>query len=194
MLPTVAALLAQVMQEPSTSPIKTATPMESGGPMAYLSMCCGSLCVFLFFAFMIAAQWKILTKAGQPGWSMFIPIYDWIVRMRVIGRPWYWWILYAIPFYGTPYLVLRDLYVLVECFGKGIGFYIATLLFPYITIPILGFGSSMYSPPMHVMGTPPMGGPPRPMGGPPRPQGPPRPMGGPPRPQGPPRPSGPPRR
>ena len=27
-------------------------------------------------AFLIAAMWKIFTKAGQPGWAAIIPIYN----------------------------------------------------------------------------------------------------------------------
>jgi len=29
-----------------------------------------------FLVFMIAAMWKIFTKAGQPGWACIIPIYN----------------------------------------------------------------------------------------------------------------------
>jgi hypothetical protein len=34
-------------------------------------------------ALMIGAVWKVFTKAGQPGWALFIPIYNIIVWLRI---------------------------------------------------------------------------------------------------------------
>jgi hypothetical protein len=44
----------------------------------------------VFTILMIAAWWKIFSKAGQPGWVAIIPIYNWIVWCKIVGRPWWW--------------------------------------------------------------------------------------------------------
>ena len=36
--------------------------------------------------------WKIFSKAGQPGWAAFIPIYNTVVLLQIVGRP-VWWVV-----------------------------------------------------------------------------------------------------
>jgi hypothetical protein len=50
-----------------------------------------------FAIFMIAAMWKVLVKAGQPGWGILIPFYNAYLLLKVAGRPGWWLILYFIP-------------------------------------------------------------------------------------------------
>ena len=37
--------------------------------------------------FMIAAMWKVFTKAGKPGWAAIVPIYNIIVLLGIAGKP-----------------------------------------------------------------------------------------------------------
>ncbi|GAA3624729.1 signal peptidase I [Flavivirga jejuensis] len=41
--------------------------------------------------------WKLYTKAGRQAWEAFIPIYNGIVLMKIINRPWWWVILLFLP-------------------------------------------------------------------------------------------------
>ncbi|MFV9550197.1 signal peptidase I [Algibacter sp. PT7-4] len=41
--------------------------------------------------------WKLYTKAGKQAWQAFIPIYNGIVLMKIINRPWWWIILLFLP-------------------------------------------------------------------------------------------------
>jgi len=41
--------------------------------------------------------WKLYEKAGRKGWEAFVPVYNSIVLMRIIGRPTLWTILLFIP-------------------------------------------------------------------------------------------------
>jgi len=97
----------------------------------------------VFTILMIAAWWKIFTKAGQPGWATIIPIYNWIVWCRIAGRPWWWILLMLIPFVNFIILIIL-LIDLAKSFGKGVGFGIGLLLLGVIFFPILGFGSATY--------------------------------------------------
>src|SRR6202171_5900246 len=42
---------------------------------------------------MIAAMWKVFSKAGQPGWAVIIPIYNIYIMCKVAGRPGWWVVL-----------------------------------------------------------------------------------------------------
>lgn len=96
-----------------------------------------------FTILMIAAWWKIFTKAGQPGWACIIPIYNLYVWCKIVGRPWWWILLMLIPFVN--FIILIILIIdLAKSFGKGVGFGIGLLLLAVIFFPILGFGSAQY--------------------------------------------------
>ena len=41
--------------------------------------------------------WKLYVKAGRKAWEAAVPIYNAVVLMKIINRPWYWVILLFIP-------------------------------------------------------------------------------------------------
>ncbi|WP_274474365.1 signal peptidase I [Mangrovimonas aestuarii] len=41
--------------------------------------------------------WKLYQKAGRKAWEAFVPVYNAIVLMKIINRPWYWVILLFLP-------------------------------------------------------------------------------------------------
>lgn len=94
----------------------------------------------------IAAQWKIFTKAGKPGWAVIIPIYNIIVLLEIIGKPWWWLILFIIPFVNIIFGIWAT-NLLSLSFGKNEGFTVGLLLLAIIFYPILGFGSAQYKGP-----------------------------------------------
>ncbi len=99
-----------------------------------------------FTILMIAACWKIFTKAGQPGWASIIPIYNIYIWCKIVGRPWWWILLMLIPFVN--FIVGIILCIdLAKSFGKGVGFGIGLILLGIIFFPILGFGSAQYQGP-----------------------------------------------
>ena len=99
-----------------------------------------------FTILILAAWWKIFTKAGQPGWACIIPIYNLYVWCKIVGRPWWWILLMLIPFVNFIIAIIL-LIDLAKSFGKGVGFGIGLLLLPFIFFPILGFGSAQYQGP-----------------------------------------------
>lgn len=99
-----------------------------------------------FMILMIAGVWKIFTKAGQPGWASIVPIYNWYVWCKIVGRPGWWVILFFIPFVNLIVGIILCI-DLAKSFGKGVGFGIGLILLPVIFCPILGFGSAQYQRP-----------------------------------------------
>ncbi|WAC03289.1 signal peptidase I [Lacinutrix neustonica] len=41
--------------------------------------------------------WKLYVKAGRQAWEAFIPVYNAVILMKIIRRPWWWTILLFLP-------------------------------------------------------------------------------------------------
>ena len=101
------------------------------------------ICEIAFIILMIAAMWKIFSKAGQPGWASIIPIFNTYVMCKIAGRPGWWLLLLFIPFVNLIIWIILCIDI-AKAFGKGAGFGIGLLLLPFIFFPVLGFGSAQY--------------------------------------------------
>lgn len=106
--------------------------------------------MFILVAFLIVCQWKIFTKAGQPGWAVLVPFYNLYVYTQVIKRPKWWMLLYfssIIPVVGSLVVLvisIMDTHRLSTSFGKGGGFTAGLILLGIVFYPILAFGSAEY--------------------------------------------------
>ena len=99
-----------------------------------------------FLVVMIAAGWKVFEKAGQPGWASIIPIYNIIVMLKIIGKPWWWIFMFCIPLVNIIFLVWAT-NMLSKSFGKTEGFTAGLIFLGFIFYPILGFGDARYMGP-----------------------------------------------
>jgi hypothetical protein len=92
---------------------------------------------------MIVAQWKVYQKAGQPGWASIIPIYNIIVLLKIVGKPWWWIFLLLVPFLNLV-IIIWVYNLLSKSFGKSEGFTVGLILLPIIFYPILAWGDAKY--------------------------------------------------
>ncbi|MDG1476486.1 MAG: DUF5684 domain-containing protein [Vicingaceae bacterium] len=102
----------------------------------------GTILTLAIYIAILVGFYKAISKAGQPGWSIFIPIYNIIVIYRVGGRTDWWSVL--IPIYGliTMWQCTQEI---AKRFGKGGGFGAGLFFLGAIFWPILGFGSATYN-------------------------------------------------
>jgi hypothetical protein len=110
------------------------------------------------FVLVVAGLWRVFTKAGEEGWKAIIPIYNWIILLKIVGREWWWILLWLIPIVNVviAIIVYNDL---SKSFGKGVGFTVGLFFLNAIFIPILGFGSATYiGPGGRSLAMPPMPG------------------------------------
>ena len=122
-------------------------PGESGGGMiAGLFGAFGSLISLAIFVLVVVGLWKVFEKAGEPGWASIIPIYNVIVLLKIVGRPWWWLILAMIPFVGFIIWIMVSMDV-AKSFGKGVGYAIGLMILPMICYPLLGFSDAAYQGP-----------------------------------------------
>ena len=106
--------------------------------MALYVMCVLAICVLT-----IVSMWKVLVKAGLPGWSMFIPFYNLFVQTKMVwGNGWLMF-LFVIPVVGF-IAMIKYYFDFAKSFGKGIGFGFGLLFLPIIFLPLLAFGDAQY--------------------------------------------------
>ncbi|RIV45248.1 signal peptidase I [Flagellimonas pelagia] len=76
--------------------------------------------------------WKLYVKAGRKTWEAAIPVYNGIVLMKIIKRPWWWVLLLFIPIINL--LMFPVVWVeTIRSFGKH------SLLDTWLVILTLGF-------------------------------------------------------
>lgn len=145
------------------------TKEEAAGVGAVMGVTIGLLiaCLIVWYVFQAIADWKIFSKAGEPGWKSLIPIYNvfveydisWSGMMGLVycvavlcanvltsGQAVENWKLIAACVLLIVALVLHIIQSLklARSFGKGTGFGICLILFGPIARLVLGFGSARY--------------------------------------------------
>ena len=97
----------------------------------------------VIFAIVGVLYMGIFTKSGRPAWAAFVPVYNGIKLLEIAGRPWYWYLLFLIPFAGI-YFSIVALNDLAKSFGKDAGYTVGLVLLPVVFVPMLSYGSAQY--------------------------------------------------
>ncbi len=128
--------------------------MQMAATGGLLAMMGTGMMIFMLalLVFFIIVMWKIYSKAGQPGWAAIVPIYNYIVLLKIVGKPWWWLLLMLIPIVNIIFVIIV-INNLSKSFGHGAGFTIGLLFLGIIFYPILAFGSSKYVGPGGVAST-----------------------------------------
>jgi len=92
----------------------------------------------------LVGLWFMFIKAGEPGWAAIIPVYNYLIAIKIAGKPWWFLLLMLIPLVNLIVYILI-LHGLSKNFGKGGWFTAGLFFFRFIFIPILGFGKSQYA-------------------------------------------------
>jgi hypothetical protein len=96
---------------------------------------------------MFVSLWITVSKAGRPGVSQIIPIWNYIELVRISGKPLWWVILILLVPIVNLILMILVLHGISKAFGKDAGFTVGLVLLPIIFWPILAFGKSTYTKP-----------------------------------------------
>ena len=95
---------------------------------------------------LIASEWIIYQKAKKPGWACIVPIYNTIVLLEIVGKPWWWLLLLLVPVVNVVILIWI-FNLLSKSFGKSEGFTVGLIFLSIIFFPILAFGDAKYKGP-----------------------------------------------
>ncbi len=101
------------------------------------------LLVLSLVAFTLMCHWKVYAKAGKPGWACIVPIYNFIILLEIVNKPWWWIFLMLIPIANIVFIIII-LNRLSKSFGKSEGFTVGLVLLSVIFWAILAFDSSVY--------------------------------------------------
>ncbi len=96
---------------------------------------------------MIISMWIVVKKAGRPGVSQIIPIWNVIELVRIAGKPLWWVILILLVPIANIIMLIMTFHGISKAFGKDAGFTVGLILLPFIFWPILAFGKATYTKP-----------------------------------------------
>lgn len=100
----------------------------------------GGLIGYLILAFALVGVFK---KADEPVWQAFVPIWNYIVLIKISGKPIWWIVLFLIPIVNIVIMVLV-FHGLSTSFGHGAGFTVGLVFLSIIFLYILGYDSKPY--------------------------------------------------
>ena len=75
-----------------------------------------SIIIITSFVIGILVFSNLFVKAGEKRWKAFIPIYNYLVAIKIIERPWWWIILLFLPVLGNIMLIVI-IYEFLHVFG-----------------------------------------------------------------------------
>ncbi len=120
------------------------------------------LIIVIFYVVTALGAYGTYKKAGaygEPAWSAFVPVYNYIVLLRIAGRPknWAWFLLLLllspipiVGFLGSIAFLVINIFVLNDLsksFGHDAAFTVGLVLIPVVFFYILWLGQSQYRGP-----------------------------------------------
>lgn len=105
-----------------------------------------ALAVYLFIGFCLG---KLFEKAGKPMWAGFVPIYNMVVILQIVGRPLWWLALFLvgfIPFVGAIGVIVLSAIIWIDfakSYGKDLTWGLLLTFFGIIMLPIMAFSSDI---------------------------------------------------
>lgn len=92
---------------------------------------------------LLISYWKIFNKAGKPGWASIIPIYNYVVMLKIAKLSMMYLILLIIPIVSI-FAIFKINIEIAKKFGKSSGFGVGITLLPIIFVPLLAFSDNNY--------------------------------------------------
>lgn len=110
------------------------------------------LLIVLFLAFCIiplVALGRIFVKAGRPMWEGVIPVVNFFMLPRIVGRPVWWGLLIFpavfVPVVGAFVAAIVQLILMIDlakAFGRSAAYGVGLFFLAPIMLPILAFGDT----------------------------------------------------
>ena len=88
--------------------------------------------------FLMICQWIIFKKAGKNGWEAIVPVYNFVILLKITELPMWYIALLFIPF-AQIYVIIKINIELAKKFGESGGFAALLILVPVVGFPILAF-------------------------------------------------------
>ena len=119
--------------------------------------------IIAFCIFAIIGKWKLFKKCGKEGWEAIVPFYSTYILLEIAGMKWWWLLISILPSFLSRFIdnsaitwMLNIVGYVVDAavafnlqkrFHKSQGWFILSIFFGGITIPILGYSNTdVYDP------------------------------------------------
>ena len=112
--------------------------MSSSEPSALIY-----LISFAYAIFMAVCMWRIYEKAGAPGWTSLIPIYNIYVMIKIADKPGWWVLLMFVPVISIIVSIVVIAGFLAELGKDEPGSVLMYLFLSPFYIPYLAFSSDV---------------------------------------------------
>lgn len=91
------------------------------------------------FILLFVGLYGVFQKAGEPGWKALVPVYNIVIWLKILQKPWWWVFLVIIPAVGF-YMIAVLVVLTANCFGKRkFGEHVVAVIGFFAFIPWLGF-------------------------------------------------------
>ncbi|CUX57837.1 hypothetical protein BN3590_02298 [Clostridium sp. C105KSO15] len=95
------------------------------------------------FVLLLPSYWVLFRKAGEPGWTCLVPIYNVYIMLEIGGKPSWWIILMLIPIVNFVVGIMA-IAAFLKAFGRdGVGPVLLIIFFSIIYIPYLAFSKNV---------------------------------------------------
>jgi signal peptidase I len=92
----------------------------------------------LLFPFLL--YW-VFKDAGQPSWHALIPVFNYWVWIKIIGKKWWWFVLMFVPFINM-FMIMLMIVETVKAYGKhSLGLQAVAVLLPFAYLPWIGISA-----------------------------------------------------
>ena len=125
------------------------------------------LIILVWAVVWLIANWRIFTKAGEPGWKCIVPFYNEYTIYKFTWKAYMFWVTIGVSLLATIMnnlfqdssmsvlvsaigviavcvLNIKKTHRMAKVFGHGVGFTLGLLFFNPLFVLILAFGSSKY--------------------------------------------------
>lgn len=99
--------------------------------------------LLLSAASLLVGLYKAFEKAGEKGWKALVPVYNFVIWLRLIKKPWWWIFLVLIPTVGF-YMLAVMIVQLSNGFGKRkFSDHVLAVVGYFLWMPYLGFSKEI---------------------------------------------------
>ena len=95
--------------------------------------------LIIFVIFFPVLLWKIFENAGFAGWKSIVPVYNYIIWLKIIDKGFWWFIFLLMPFINF-FMMMLMIVETAKCYGKyNLGEQALAVILPFIYLPYYGF-------------------------------------------------------
>ena len=100
-----------------------------------------TLWISIILLYCAMATWKLFEKVDRKQWEALVPVYNILVWLKIIKRPWWWIIILLIPGFSQVLMFMSMNVSMGRMFGKySVKDTLMQIFIPFIYFPMIAYG------------------------------------------------------